>query len=81
MVLLGLIWVYRSAVGPMVGGRCRFHPSCSAYAAEAVRVHGAVKGVMLSVWRVLRCSPLTPGGPDPVPQAGSWRPRSPETVV
>jgi putative membrane protein insertion efficiency factor len=72
-ILLGLIWVYRSTVGHMIGGRCRFHPSCSAYAAGAIRVHGAVKGSVLSAWRVLRCSPLSAGGVDPVPQPGSWR--------
>jgi uncharacterized protein len=73
MLLLGLIWVYRSTVGPMVSPRCRFHPSCSAFAEEAIRVHGAGKGLILAVWRLLRCSPLTAGGPDPVPPRGRWR--------
>jgi putative membrane protein insertion efficiency factor len=72
-LLLGSIWLYRSTVGPMLSGRCRFHPSCSAYAAEAVRVHGAAKGLALAVWRVLRCSPLTAGGLDPVPEPGRRR--------
>jgi len=67
LLLLGLIAAYRGTVGRVTGGRCRFHPSCSAYAQEAVRVHGALKGGALAAWRILRCSPLSSGGPDPVP--------------
>jgi putative membrane protein insertion efficiency factor len=66
-VLLGLIGAYRLTVGRMLVARCRFHPSCSAYASEAIRVHGAFRGTGLAVWRLLRCSPLTAGGLDPVP--------------
>lgn len=73
-VLLGLLRAYRGTIGPMLGPRCRFHPSCSAYAEEAVRVHGAAKGTALAVWRVLRCSPLTAGGLDPVPPRASGTP-------
>jgi putative membrane protein insertion efficiency factor len=65
--LVALIRLYRVTIGRILVGRCRFHPSCSAYAAEAVRVHGALRGSALALWRVLRCSPLTLGGPDPVP--------------
>ena len=72
-VLVGLLLAYRATVGRLASGRCRFHPSCSAYALEAVRVHGAVKGSVLAAWRVARCSPLTAGGPDPVPPRGAWR--------
>lgn len=67
ILLLGLIWAWRLTLGPMLAGRCRFYPSCSNYAYEAIRTHGAVKGSGLAIWRVLRCSPLTAGGPDPVP--------------
>jgi putative membrane protein insertion efficiency factor len=70
-VLVGLILGYRSTLGQLLAGRCRFHPTCSAYAIEAIRIHGAVKGSGLAVWRVLRCSPLTAGGPDPVPSRRS----------
>jgi uncharacterized protein len=66
-LLLGLLRVYRTLISPMLGPRCRFYPSCSAYAEEAVRAHGAAKGTALAVWRVLRCSPLSAGGVDPVP--------------
>lgn len=77
-VFLGLLHVYRRVFSPLLGLRCRFHPSCSAYAEEAVRVHGAAKGLILSVWRVLRCSPLSAGGLDAVPLRGAWRgPREP----
>ncbi len=67
-VLLALLGVYRGAISPLLGERCRFYPSCATYAAEAIRIHGAVKGSALSLWRVLRCNPLTLGGPDPVPK-------------
>ena len=66
-VLLGLIAVYRVTLGRAFVGQCRFDPTCSAYAAEAIRVHGAIRGTGMAVWRVARCSPLTAGGPDPVP--------------
>lgn len=67
---VGAIGVYRQFVSPMLGPRCRFYPSCSAYAAEAVEVHGAGRGLWLALRRLLRCHPLHPGGLDPVPPAG-----------
>jgi putative membrane protein insertion efficiency factor len=67
-VLLGLVRAYRRTFRGALAGRCRFHPSCSAYADEAIRVHGAFRGGALAAWRVLRCSPLTAGGLDPVPE-------------
>lgn len=66
-VLLGLIRAYRRLFRGAYAGRCRFHPSCSAYAEQAIGVHGAVRGGALALWRLLRCSPLTRGGVDPVP--------------
>jgi len=71
-LVLSMLGLYRTLVSPVLGPRCRFHPSCSAYAEEAVRVHGAAKGLVLAVWRVLRCSPLTDGGVDPVPLPRTW---------
>jgi putative membrane protein insertion efficiency factor len=62
--LVGAIRVYRITLSGMLGGQCRFHPTCSAYAEEVVAELGAVRGVALSTWRVLRCSPLTAGGVD-----------------
>lgn len=66
-VLIGMITVYRRYVSPMLGPRCRFYPSCSCYAADALRLHGAARGSWLAVWRLLRCHPFHPGGFDPVP--------------
>ena len=65
--LLLLIEVYRVTLAPLVGGFCRFVPSCSVYAEEAVRRHGAVRGARLALHRLLRCHPFHPGGLDPVP--------------
>jgi putative membrane protein insertion efficiency factor len=65
-LLLGMVTVYR-ALSSVLPRRCRFEPSCSAYAAEAIRLHGAGHGVVLAVRRVLRCHPWNPGGVDRVP--------------
>lgn len=70
-VLLAFVRFYQLVVSPAlhwaVGPRCRFHPSCSCYAADALRMHGAVHGGWLAARRVLRCNPFHPGGFDPVP--------------
>jgi putative membrane protein insertion efficiency factor len=65
--LLALIRVYQQWVSPLLGPRCRFIPSCSAYAAEALQRHGPWRGGWLSVRRLSRCHPFTPCGCDPVP--------------
>jgi putative membrane protein insertion efficiency factor len=65
--LLVLLRGYRLALSPLLGPHCRFYPSCSAYAEEAVHRHGAWRGVALAARRLLRCHPLHPGGFDPVP--------------
>jgi putative membrane protein insertion efficiency factor len=65
--LLGLLWVYRRGVSPMLPRTCRFYPSCSAYAEQAVRTHGVLRGSWLAVRRLGRCHPWTPGGVDHVP--------------
>jgi putative membrane protein insertion efficiency factor len=65
--LLVLIRGYQLLVSPLLGPRCRFHPSCSQYALEAIRVHGTARGVWLALRRLLRCHPFHPGGYDPVP--------------
>ncbi|MQM30845.1 MAG: membrane protein insertion efficiency factor YidD [Candidatus Accumulibacter phosphatis] len=66
-LLLALIGFYRYAISPFLGHRCRFFPSCSEYAAEAVEKHGAGKGARLALQRIFRCHPWNPGGFDPVP--------------
>lgn len=65
--LLFLIRLYRRLVSPVLPPACRFSPSCSLYAEEAIKVHGAMKGSLLAVRRVSRCHPFNPGGFDPVP--------------
>jgi len=66
-LLRALIRGYQLFVSPWLGPRCRFHPSCSHYALEAVRVHGSLHGSYLAVRRLLRCHPWHRGGYDPVP--------------
>ena len=59
---------YRRFLSPLMAPHCRFHPTCSAYALEAVRVHGAFVGSWLAMRRIARCHPWNPGGVDPVPE-------------
>ncbi|MDQ7988819.1 MAG: membrane protein insertion efficiency factor YidD [Candidatus Dactylopiibacterium sp.] len=66
-LLLGCIKAYQFLISPWLGNRCRFHPSCSAYAAEALQKHGLLKGLKLALFRLSRCHPWHPGGHDPVP--------------
>ncbi len=66
-LFIGLIRLYQRFISPLLGPRCRFSPSCSAYAIEALERHGLWRGSGLSAWRLLRCHPCTPGGYDPVP--------------
>ncbi len=61
------ISLYQRTVSPLLGPHCRYYPSCSQYAKEAVLKHGLFRGVMLGATRVLRCHPWNPGGVDPVP--------------
>lgn len=61
------IKAYRYFISPLLGQHCRFHPTCSAYAIEAIERHGAVRGSYLTMHRLLRCQPLSEGGLDPVP--------------
>ncbi|MBE6810662.1 MAG: membrane protein insertion efficiency factor YidD [Ruminococcaceae bacterium] len=67
-VFIGLIKFYQKHISPHKIPCCRFTPSCSAYAVEAITVHGAFKGLLLSIRRILRCNPLCKGGYDPVPE-------------
>lgn len=63
---------YRRFISPLLGHNCRFLPTCSEYALDALRLHGAFKGSLLAAARILRCNPLFPGGYDPVPPKGRW---------
>ncbi len=68
-LLLAALWLYKKCVSPWLPQACRFTPTCSAYAVEAVLAHGAMKGSALAAWRLLRCQPFCKGGYDPVPEA------------
>ncbi|MDO4697555.1 MAG: membrane protein insertion efficiency factor YidD [Pasteurellaceae bacterium] len=66
-LLLGAVHFYRYAISPLLGPRCRFYPTCSQYALDAIRIHGGIKGGWLTIKRICRCHPLSEGGDDPVP--------------
>jgi uncharacterized protein len=63
---VGLVWLYRLTLGALFPATCKYHPSCSEYAMQAVRRHGLVRGSALAGWRLLRCNPWSRGGFDPV---------------
>ncbi|OHB54956.1 MAG: membrane protein insertion efficiency factor YidD [Planctomycetes bacterium GWF2_50_10] len=65
-IFLFLIRLYQFCLSPLLGGRCRFVPSCSNYAVDAINTFGPVKGTLLALWRILRCNPFSKGGYDPV---------------
>ncbi len=66
--LILLIRFYQTKISPFLPSSCRFTPTCSAYAIEAINVHGVFKGLILSAYRILRCNPFCKGGYDPVPE-------------
>ena len=65
--LRGAVVAYQWTLRPILGCNCRFHPSCSDYALDALKTHGAIRGGLMSAGRILRCNPWNPGGYDPVP--------------
>jgi len=67
-ILLFLLFLYQKLISPFTPAACRFHPTCSQYSKEALKAHGVIKGLYLTVWRILRCHPLYKGSSfDPVP--------------
>ena len=77
-VFIALIKFYRRFISPALPPTCRFTPTCSEYGIKAYERHGAVKGSLLLAWRLLRCGPWHPGGYDPVPEKGKWKPERKE---
>ena len=71
-LFVGIIRLYQVAVSPMLGQWCRYYPSCSSYSLQAIRTHGPIKGLGLTIWRLLRCNPWSSGGVDSVPDKGTW---------
>jgi uncharacterized protein len=76
----GFVWIlllplrfYSRVISPALPARCRYYPTCSAYAEQAVRTHGVLKGATLAAWRLVRCNPFSRGGVDEVPPPGRWR--------
>ena len=70
--LEALIVFYQRRISPHLGHHCRFMPTCSEYMLQALRVHGLCKGLVLGLWRILRCNPFGRWGYDPVPPKGRW---------
>jgi putative membrane protein insertion efficiency factor len=66
-IFIGIIQLYRLVISPLFPPSCRFHPSCSVYAQEAIEVHGVLKGIWLGLKRISKCHPFHKGGYDPVP--------------
>lgn len=70
-ILIKMIQFYKKYLSPLKQyGSCKYYPTCSSYAIEAIEIHGAVVGTLLACWRILRCNPFSKGGYDPVPQKG-----------
>jgi putative membrane protein insertion efficiency factor len=81
LLLIGCVRGYQLLVSPTLGQTCRFYPSCSAYAVQALQRHGAVRGSWLTVRRLLRCHPWNPGGVDPVPEPRVRAHRPPDATT
>jgi len=73
-LVIGLIRLYQRLLSPPLGRRCRFHPTCSVYAIEAIARKGLVIGLLKACWRIARCNPLNPGGYDPVEKGAAQEP-------
>jgi putative membrane protein insertion efficiency factor len=73
------IRAYQRVLSPMLGNRCRYYPSCSEYAAQAIGRFGILRGLVLAGWRLLRCNPWSNGGFDPVEDQRLFKPRAPAT--
>ena len=73
------IRLYQRVLSPFVPARCKYHPTCSHYAVDAIRTYGVARGMVLAGWRLLRCNPWSLGGFDPVDKQRLFKPRTPKT--
>ena len=76
-VLVAPIRVYQRFISPALPRRCKYHPTCSEYAVQAIRAQGVLRGLVLAAWRLLRCNPWSHGGYDPVEAQTLFRTRAP----
>lgn len=72
IILTPIIFVYQKLISPLLGPRCKYHPSCSSYLVQAITTHGIIKGIILGTLRIIRCNPFSGGGYNPVPSKGKW---------
>ena len=80
-LLVGLVRVYQLVLSPLLGNRCKYHPTCSQYAIDALREHGFVRGTVLAGWRLLRCNPWSHGGVDHARDQTLFRARRPRRTA
>jgi uncharacterized protein len=80
-LVIAQIRLYQLTISPMLGERCRYYPSCSEYAVQAITRFGILRGLLLAGWRLLRCNPWSKGGVDPVEDQRLFRPRTPPARV
>ena len=76
-VVIAPVRLYQRFISPALPRRCKYHPSCSEYAVQAVRTYGVLRGLVLAAWRILRCNPWSHGGVDPVEAQTIFRTRNP----
>ena len=72
ILLAPIVFVYQKLISPLLGPRCKYHPSCSSYLVQAITTHGIIKGIILGILRIIRCNPFSGGGFNPVPSKGKW---------
>ena len=75
-IFLAPIRLYQRVLSPVMPARCKYHPTCSEYAVQAIRMHGVMRGLVLAGWRILRCNPLSNGGIDPVENQRLFKPKA-----
>lgn len=76
-VLIAPVRLYQRLISPVMPARCKYHPTCSEYAVQAIRTYGVLRGLVLAAWRLLRCNPWSHGGLDPVEAQKIFRTRTP----